>query len=406
MMSGTTAAQIINVIAAPIITRIYTPGLFGDYAVYLAIVSLIVIASTLKYEQAIFLPSEEEKAFNILVLSLFFVIIITSIILISSITIKIIFSESELLKKYRWIYFIPILVIIQGTYFCLRNWISREGNYRLISIGMIIRIITANASFILLGYFNHLEIGLIVGTIIGQAVETTLILIYVIMRYNRLIQYINYKEIIKLFHRYKDFPKFSLTAEFINSLGAQNPILMLTTFYNPSIVGNYSLVQRILGLPTKLISSSTSEVFKKKAANERIKYGKFDNIYIKTFFMLLLVGIIPAIFFWLFLPELFPIIFGAKWVVAGKFARYLSIMFLFQFAISPLGFSLYIAEKQKYNLYWQILLLIFTSAGLLIGVYFKNVLLSILLFSISYASMYILYFYWGFKFSKERQPVI
>ena len=402
-MGGTLTAQIINVVIAPIITRIYSPGLFGDYAVFLAVVNLIVITSTLKYEQAIFLPKEEEKASNILVLALFFVVIISTIIFIISLSVNLIISNNNVfLKKYSWINLIPVLVLVQGIYFCLRNWISRKGNYRLISTGMIIRILVANLSFILLAHYHYLGIGLIVGTIIGQSIETILILVVILNRDRKIIRFINYKEIIRLFHRYKDFPKYSLSAELINSLCAQNPVFMLSTFYNPGIVGNYSLVQRVLGLPINLFSSSTLEVFKKKASNEKNQFGSFDNIYIKTFFILLVIGIIPAILFWFFLPDLFPLIFGPKWVDAGKYARYLSIMFLFQFTISPLGFSLYIAEKQRYNLYWQILLLVFTSLGLLIGLYYKSANLSILLFSLSYAAMYILYFYWGLKFSKEK----
>ncbi len=377
--------------------------MFGEYAVFLAIVNIIVITSTLKYEQAVFLPDEEEKAFNVLALALLFVVAISTLVFIISLSIDLISSDNSFLKQYSWIPLIPILVLIQGVYFCLRNWISRQGNYRLISVGMVVRAVVANLGFIILGYYHYLAIGLIVGTILGQLSETCLILVIIFNRDRNLIHSVKYKEMKNLFHRYKNFPKYSLSSELINTLSVQSPIFILTTFFNPVIAGNYSLVQRVMGLPTKLISRSTQEVFKKKTANERIKYGKFNATYIKTFLMLLGIGIIPAVFFWFFLPRLFPIIFGKEWVEAGIYARYLSIMFLFQFSISPLGFSLYIAEKQNYEFYWQILLLIITSVALFTGIYLNKPDLSILFFSISYSIMYILYFYWGWKFSKGNE---
>lgn len=377
--------------------------MFGEYAVFLAIVNIIVITSTLKYEQAVFLPDEEEKAFNVLALALLFVVAISTLVFIISLSIDLISSDNSFLKQYSWIPLIPILVLIQGVYFCLRNWISRQGNYRLISVGMVVRAVVANLGFIILGYYHYLAIGLIVGTILGQLSETCLILVIIFNRDRNLIHSVKYKEMKNLFHRYKNFPKYSLSSELINTLSVQSPIFILTTFFNPVIAGNYSLVQRVMGLPTKLISRSTQEVFKKKTANERIKYGKFNATYIKTFLMLLGIGIIPAVFFWFFLPRLFPIIFGKEWVEAGIYARYLSIMFLFQFSISPLGFSLYIAEKQNYEFYWQTLLLIITSVALFTGIYLNKPDLSILFFSISYSIMYILYFYWGWKFSKGNE---
>ncbi len=400
-MGGTLIAQVINIAIAPLITRIYSPGLFGEYAVFLAVTNLIVLISTLKYDIAIFLPSEEEKAINILSLSLFFVVSISFFVFIIILGINLIASSNNIfLKKYYWINLIPALVLVQGIYPCLRNWISRQGKYRIISIGLITRMFMTNASFMIFGYFNLMRSGLIIGTIIGQLLEIIFLVIFILLSNKSLFKFISYNQVKAMFYRYKDFPKYSLPAEMLNSLTVQSPVLLLSSFFNPFIVGNYSIVQRVLGMPLKLVSSSTLEVFKKKASNERNKYGSFDNIYLKTFFMLLAIGIIPAILFWLFLPDLFPIIFGPKWVDAGLYARYLSIMFLFQFAISPLGYSLYIAEKQNYELYWQILLLILTSLGLFIGIHFLRPDLSILLFSICYSAMYILYFYWGWKSAK------
>ena len=401
VMSGTSAAQLVTVLIAPILTRIYNPGYFGEFAFFLAVVNITVVISTLKYEQAIFLPPEEDKAFNILALSLVFVIGTSLLILLSIILLQFFTPISKsFMNEHSWIYLVPLLVFAQGTYYCFRNWVSREGFYKVISYGMIFKTIVTNAAFLVLGYFKFLSSGLIIGAILGQFAESILLLAIIIKKSHTLFPTIDYREIIKLFKRYKDFPKYSLPAEVINNFGAQNPVFVLASFYTPAIVGNYSLIQRVLGLPVKIISGSTLEVFKKKASNEKNTKGNFSSVYLKTFLMLLIIGIIPAILFWFLLPDLVPLIFGKEWAEAGLYARYLAIMFLFQFTISPLGFSLYLAEKQKYNLYWQILLLVFTSIGLFTGVLLKQAALSILFFSVSYSLMYILYFYWGLKFSK------
>ena len=402
-MGGTSIAQVINIIVAPIVTRIYSPTLFGEYALYLAIVNLIVIVSTLKFEIAIFLPTEEGNAINVLAITLFFVCCFT---IISGIIIFFtIYFDSYLpsnLTRHLWLKLIPLLVFFQGVSSSLKSWISRQGKYRFISMGLISRILLTNIIFVIFGYAYVLQTGLIYGSIIGQMTEMLLYAFVILRSDKRSFLLINIEQMKIMFRRYINFPKYSLPAETLNSFTTQNPVFLLSSFYSPIIVGNYSLVQRVLGVPLKLFASSTLEVFKKKASNDKQTFGKFDSIFLKTFLMLFLTGLIPAILFWFFLPELFPIIFGKEWVTAGQYARYLSIMFLFQFSISPLGFSLYISEKQNYELYWQILLIIFTSFGLIIGIYLNKPEMSIMLFSITYSIMYLLYFYWGWKFSKDN----
>ena len=101
----------------------------------------------------------------------------------------------------------------------------------------------------------------------------------------------------------------------------------------------------------------------------------------------------PAILIAIFSPVVFEWVLGSEWKQAGFYARYLSIMFFFQFTVSPLGYTLLIAGKQKLNLIWQVVLLLITSAALMFGYLNKSADQSVLLYSIAYSLMYILYFF-------------
>jgi O-antigen/teichoic acid export membrane protein len=58
LVSGTLVAQIIGFLAYPVITRLFAPSVYGTFAVFLSLVSIITIISCLRYEQAIFLPKD------------------------------------------------------------------------------------------------------------------------------------------------------------------------------------------------------------------------------------------------------------------------------------------------------------------------------------------------------------
>lgn len=70
LMTGTTFAQALMILVAPILTRLYSPEDFGVYALYISILGIIAVVACWCYEFAIVLPENDEDAANILVISL------------------------------------------------------------------------------------------------------------------------------------------------------------------------------------------------------------------------------------------------------------------------------------------------------------------------------------------------
>jgi len=73
LVGGTAAAQLLTVLAAPLLTRLYSPEDFGLLAVYGSLLALIGVMSSLRYELAIPLPEDDGEAANLAVLSLILV---------------------------------------------------------------------------------------------------------------------------------------------------------------------------------------------------------------------------------------------------------------------------------------------------------------------------------------------
>ena len=68
--SGSAAAQLLLSLALPVLARLYTPAEYGVLAVYSAILTVLVVVASLRYESAIRLPREESSAGSLLVLTL------------------------------------------------------------------------------------------------------------------------------------------------------------------------------------------------------------------------------------------------------------------------------------------------------------------------------------------------
>lgn len=387
LMSGVFLSQIILFLGSLFITRIFSPEDFGFAALFLSIVNLFVVVSTFRYEHSIVLPVRDIDAFNIMSIVKKIILIFCTIVFIGVIIfgnkITSFFSKSELNF---WLYFLPLMILLNALFFIYRSWLVRKKRFKRISIGALIKSSSLTASLIIGGLLFKNVIVFLFANIIAQLLET-LYLHYAISRCESNFE--NGKVQLK---KYIKFPKFSLPADLISVYTSQNPILLFSYFFGDYVVGQFSLTQRVLAIPIKFISSSTLEVYKQKAAKDYNEQGNCLSIFKSTFKTLFLVGFIPSIIMFFLAPLMFEFFFGGDWKDAGLFAKYLLPIFFLQFSVSPLSYTLYIAGNQKHNLFWQIGLLIMTSAGIYWGVLKQSSSVSIIGFSLTYSVMYIVYF--------------
>lgn len=401
LAGGVLLSQSITLAFSPILTRIYEPQDFGVIATFIAVVNITTVIATLRYENAIVLPFEEKEAKNLKVFSVLIVAAFSIAIFCISLVSPKFFSNILLPDAYSdWLFWIPVMVILNGFFHTFRNWLVRKKDFGFISKGAVLKSISINV--ILLGgafFFSPAAIIFLIANVFSQALETSYLYLKILKNEGRFFKNIDYKSGFKTLNKYKDFPKYSLFADLVNSYTVQNPIILLTFFYGLTPVGLFSVTERVLGVPIKLISSTTLEVYKQRASEEFTKYGSCRSVFLETFRYLILASIIPTIVIAIFSPQLFEFVFGEEWKIAGYFAQALSIKFFFQITVRPLGFTLMISGKQRYYLFWQIALLISTSLGLILGYLQGSVELSILYYSLAYSLMYFIYFLISYKAS-------
>src|SRR5690606_28031953 len=51
-------------------------------------------------------------------------------------------------------------------------------------------------------------------------------------------------------------------------------------------------------------------------------------------------------------------VFGKEWIIAGKYVKILTPLFFIRFIVSPLSVLMSIHEKQRFEMIWQVLLLL------------------------------------------------
>ena len=393
LSGGTLLSQIILLISVPFLTRIFTPTELGVSAFFLAISTILSCFSTGKYDLAFFKPQNHIWVQNLFFGTILINFSLTFFLLLLSIP-TFYFSQYYLEFNYNYTWFIltPILFLLNGLNTSFISLLNKKKLYTYISIGRILRNLVLAVLTILLGIIYMDPIYIIVSHIISMLILNSFSLYVLIKNKIFSFNFFNYKRIVILVKKFKNFPLYTLPASFLNILSNQMPIIMLTTYFGSATSGVFSLVNRTMGMPSKLISSATAEVFRQKATEEYSIKKNCKSIYLSTFKILFLISLFPFTITFFYGPSIFSFIFGPEWMQAGVFAQYLSVFYMLRFSISPLGFTLIIANRQDYNFYWQLILLILLNLGLFIGYYYDSVNYSIIIFSILYSVMYLFYF--------------
>ena len=345
LMTGTTIAQAIPIAISPILTRIYSPEDFGMFALYMSVASILSVVATGRYELAIMLPKKDEDAVNIVALS----IVISFVV--SFISLLIVFSFNAQITSFlgnpdisSWLYFIPLTVLLTGIYQSFNYWSNRKKQYKRLATSRVVQSGTTASSNLLFGFAGFGSGGLIGSTILGQGIATALLSRLVLREDIGKITLIRRLKIFALMKKYKKLPLFNLTNAVIDGVRLSGISILIAKFFSTSILGQFSLAWKMVQTPMSLIGSSLSQVFFQKVSS----VDKADlYVLVKQFIKkAILVSLPMFLVIYFFAEDIFMVIFGEDWRIAGKAASVMTPWLFLNFITSPLSTLFIVLNKQ------------------------------------------------------------
>lgn len=357
LMTGTSIAQAVPILLSPVLTRIYSPDDFGLFALYMAIVAVLSIVATGRFELAIMLPKTDNDAVNVVFLigaiSIIFSGFLFATVLIFNDSIAQILGNPEIKS---WLYCVPLSVFLTGVYQGLNYWSNRKRHFKRLAISRVVQSSSTGVGQLGLGGLQSGSIGLVFGGLFGQTAAAAILGRLLWMEDKGYLPDVNWAKMKSLFARYINFPKIDVPTTALNVGAVQAPNMLLPLFFGPGYAGYFYLTQRVLQAPITLISTSVLDVFKEEASKNYREKGHAKEIFIKTFKWLVLMAGLPSIILFFFIEDVFIVAFGSEWVVAGEYARIMLPALVLRFIANPLSFMIYIAEKQIVNLVTMVIL--------------------------------------------------
>jgi lipopolysaccharide exporter len=387
VMSGSALAQIIGVALTPLISRFFSPSDFGIFGSFIAVSGVIAAGVTLQYSQAVMLPKEKGDALNLFLVSC----IVTALVSFFCLVVCLI-APGVLLNLMSapsmWILVILIIAtFVNGLNIACQAWCVRVKAFKHTSASQVVRSLSSNGAQIGFGFLRGGAMGLIISTVVADLVATFNLVRVLLQDLSVLRNSIRWKRMKQLALEYRDFPMYSASQNVVNALSSGLPVLLLTHFYGIVVAGTYAFGVRILQVPMGFVLGALRQVLFQKAGETLHQGNKLAPLYVKITLGLFCLGLLPSFVLFLWAPEIFSLIFGSQWHMAGEFARSLIVWLMFYFCNLPAVLFAQVIRIQRTIFIYDIVLLAARLTSLVLGGAYLNAWQTIMLFSLVGAVM-------------------
>jgi O-antigen/teichoic acid export membrane protein len=363
LLSGTAIAQLIPLLATPVLTRIYTPEQFGALAILLAVANPLSLLVCGRYDLTVVLPRDDERA-NVLARLALLLAMVVSLLLGG-----LLWSFREPLSGLMGgevaltpVLLAPLLFLLMGFFQPLNNWLIRKQAFRAMSVNKMVQTTVITLVSLGLGWWAF-EHGLMVGYVAGWVLYVAFGAMQVRWKGFRFrpLQFAAMREAAMA---YRSFPLYNALPAVMNTATLSIPVFLLTRVFDEQVTGQFNLCRQTIFLPVTFFATSFMQVYMQRASSTVAAGGAVLPSLRRS--VQLLGGLALALVLVLLTagPFLFGLVFGAQWTEAGTYARILALPIALQFVVVPLTPLLpALGHIRAYSI-WQVL---YFASVLLLG---------------------------------------
>ena len=372
LASGNATAQAIGVLAMPVLTRLYAPADFAQQSLFIQLLGFAVVVLSCRYEYFVQLPKEESAAIGLVLLVLLLVlvgcVITTPLVWAFRATFADWMGVPPLAP---WLALVPLTAALVSYSIALQNFAQRRGQYRQASLSEVVN----KAAYAGAAFGGHWAFagpaGLIlasgagaVGKIFWLSRQPALAArprtqILGLLRHERAAGWRSLREAA---HTYAHLSGSVVVSHLLLACTTIIPSIFIAHAYGAESLGQFALASTTVYLPTSLIGNAIGQVYYQRAAQMRAGGRDFGDLWRATAKRLLTMGIPVFALLALVSPWIYPLIFGARWIDAGRYASLLSLSAFFAFISTPLDRGCLVLGAWVYIPLWHAARVITTGA--------------------------------------------
>ncbi len=345
-------AQVLSLLASPLLTRLYSPADFGTVALFTSLLSIFLSFATLRLDWSVPNATSRIQAAALLAIGFF------GLATISTVTFVVLWLYSSDWTFWQgfqvlgpFLLLLPIAIMGSGVHQLMQGWFVREANLTAVSKTKITQSVTGTSLNIAGGILQLGALGLIISSVMAAWVGIGTLLRHADGLRDALFRLSYTKIRVSWLHFWRE-STFSTLASIMNTASLAVVPMLLAQFYSATEVGWYALMLRFAIIPIGMFTSAIGQSFWAEAAS-LIKTDRtaLRRLYLQLSKKLTLMGV-PAVIFCLLGPIYTGFIFGEGWRDAGYILAALSPLLFGQIIVSPLS-HLSVHRKQHWQFFWD-----------------------------------------------------
>ena len=320
LLTGGVLAHALPLLLGPALTRLYTPGDFGQYALLWAVATNLAVVACARYEFA--LPLEKSARGAALLMALCARLLLATTAASTLLALVLLFWRDMALA---WL--LPAGVLAIGATQWLTLWATRSQRFGLLSAARLVQQGGGAVLQVLLGLFTAGPVGLLAGPIVaGLGAAWLLARPAPQGGWRRLVRQ-PLPRLKAMAARHRDFPLYNTPHAFIGALQDTLTLLLIAAWAGDAAAGFWALALRYLKAPATLLGGALSQALYPQLLQAR-SAAEARSLVRRTMLALALLAAPLAAVLLLWGPDLFTWIFGTQWSGAGALARGLGVCLL------------------------------------------------------------------------------
>lgn len=329
LLTGSVLAHALPLLLGPLLSRLYTPGDFGQYALLWAVATNLAVVACARYEFALPLEKSARGAALLMVLCARLLLAVTAACALLALVL-------HLWHGTALAWWLPAGVLAIGATQWLTLWATRSQRFALLSAARLVQQGGGAVLQALLGLLKMGPMGLLVGPIVAGLGAAWLLARPAPQGGWRRMLRQPLRRLKAMAARHRDFPLYNTPHAFIGALQDTLALLLIAAWAGNAAAGFWALALRYLKAPATLLGGALAQALYPQLLRAH-SGAEARTLVRRTMLALALLAAPLAAVLLLWGPDLFTWIFGAQWSDAGTLARGLGLYIGLHFIASPLS---------------------------------------------------------------------
>lgn len=324
MIMGSIGSQGLLLLAMLLLSRFYSPAAIGVQALFLAIVGVLTVVSTLRLDLAVVLAKTPERADEIQSVAAWQSLVVAAGALVYAALVHLPSVPASFPGSGSgWIWMVPPAVILSSAVQMGFGRATLAGRFGVISASNV-----AMAAVFLLGVVGFaLEDSPLLGPVwtrtVGFAVAAVLLLIVLgAPRWTVWLPEVG--KLRRVWATNRQFLIFNTPYSLVGATARDLPIYVFSVAASSGVVAAYALARTITMAPISLFSSAVSSVFYREAA-EHLGTPRLERLAGRMTLVGLTLSLPGFAYLMAWGDQVFEFVFGEKWTLAGHFSQILAL---------------------------------------------------------------------------------